>query len=58
VRGRAIQIHDELVYADAAAFFGMNAMWDTTSHAQHYQVLLQMFGAEPLSVSGEYRLSA
>jgi len=37
VRGRAIQIHDELVYADAAAFFGMNAMWDTTSHAQHYQ---------------------
>lgn len=37
VRGRAIQIHDELVYADAAAFFGMNAMWDSTSHAQHYQ---------------------
>ncbi len=37
VRGRAIQIHDELTYADAAAFFGMNAMWDSTSHAQHYQ---------------------
>lgn len=37
VRGRAIQIHDELVYADAAAFFGMNAMWDSTSHAQHYE---------------------
>jgi O-glycosyl hydrolase len=37
VRGRAIHIHDELVFADAAAFFGMNAMWDTTSHAQHYQ---------------------
>lgn len=36
VRGRAIQIHDELEYADAAAFFGMNAMWDSTSHAQHY----------------------
>jgi uncharacterized protein (TIGR03382 family) len=36
VRGRAIQIHDELTYADAAAFFGMNAMWDSTSHAQHY----------------------
>ncbi len=36
VRGRAIQTHDELVYADAAAFFGMNAMWDTTSHAQHF----------------------
>ena len=37
VRGRAIQIHDELVYADAVAFFGMNAMWDSTSHAQHYE---------------------
>lgn len=36
VRGRAIQIHDELEYADAAAFFGMNALWDSTSHAQHY----------------------
>ena len=37
VRGRAIQIHDELTYADAAAFFGMNAMWDSVTHAQHYQ---------------------
>ena len=37
VRGRAIQIHDELVYADAVAFFGMNAFWDSTSHAEHYQ---------------------
>lgn len=36
VRGRAIHIHDELTYADAAAFFGMNAMWDTTSHMQHF----------------------
>lgn len=37
VRGRAIHIHDELVYADAVAFFGMNAFWDSTSHAEHYQ---------------------
>jgi O-glycosyl hydrolase len=36
VRGRAIHIHDELTYADAAAFFGMNAMWDSVSQAQHY----------------------
>jgi O-glycosyl hydrolase len=36
VRGRAIHIHDELVYADASAFFGMNAMWDSVSHAQHF----------------------
>lgn len=36
VLGRAIHVHDELVYADAAAFFGMNAMWDTVSHAQHF----------------------
>ncbi|MFO0751219.1 MAG: hypothetical protein U1F43_36930 [Myxococcota bacterium] len=34
-RGRAIRI-DELVTADAAAFFGMNAMWDTVTHAGHY----------------------
>ncbi|MEO8211543.1 MAG: glycoside hydrolase family 30 beta sandwich domain-containing protein [Myxococcales bacterium] len=36
MRGRAIQIHDEMVYADAAAFFGMNAMWDSVSQTQHY----------------------
>jgi MYXO-CTERM domain-containing protein len=36
VRGRAIHIHDELEYADAAAYFGMNAFWDSTSHAEHY----------------------
>jgi O-glycosyl hydrolase len=36
VRGRAIQIHDELEHADASAFFGMNALWDSTSHAEHY----------------------
>lgn len=36
VLGRAIHVHDELVYADAAAFFGMNAMWDTVSHMQHF----------------------
>lgn len=36
VRGRAIHIHDELVYADASAFFGMNAMWDTVTHAAHF----------------------
>ncbi len=37
VRGRAIQIHDELEYANAAAFFGMNMFWDTVSHAEHFQ---------------------
>lgn len=35
VRGRAIHIHDEFEYADAAAYFGMNAMWDTKSHREH-----------------------
>lgn len=35
LRGRAIHIHDELEYADAAAYFGMNAMWDTKSHREH-----------------------
>lgn len=36
MRGRAIQIHDEMIYADAAAFFGMNAMWDSVTQAQHF----------------------
>jgi O-glycosyl hydrolase len=36
MRGRAIHIHDEMVYADAAAFFGMNAMWDSVTHREHY----------------------
>ena len=35
LRGRAIQIHDELEYADANAYFGMNAMWDTKTHQEH-----------------------
>jgi len=36
LRGRAIHIHDEMVYADAAGFFGMNSLWDTTSQALHF----------------------
>jgi len=36
LRGRAIHIHDEMVYADASAFYGMNAMWDTRTHAEHF----------------------
>lgn len=36
LRGRAIHIHDELSYADAAAYFGMNSMWDTVSHQLHF----------------------
>jgi len=35
-RGRAIHIHDELEFADAAAFMGMNTLWDLTSHIQHF----------------------
>jgi O-glycosyl hydrolase len=36
LRGRAIHIHDEMVYADAAAFYGMNAIWDQKTHASHF----------------------
>ena len=36
LRGRAIQIHDEMVYADVSAFFGMNAMWDSVTNDQHF----------------------
>lgn len=35
-RGRAIHIHDELVYANASAYFGMNNMWDTFSQEIHF----------------------
>lgn len=35
-RGRAIHIHDEMVYADASAYFGMNNMWDTFSQEAHF----------------------
>ncbi len=36
LRGRAVHIHDELVYADAAAYFGMNSIWDQVSQAGHF----------------------
>lgn len=36
LRGRAIHIHDEMVYTDASAFYGMNAMWDKKTHADHF----------------------
>jgi len=36
LRGRAIHIHDEMLYAGAAAFYGMNAMWDRKTHAAHF----------------------
>jgi O-glycosyl hydrolase len=36
LRGRVIHIHDELIYADAAAYFGMLNMWDTYSQQGHF----------------------
>jgi hypothetical protein len=36
LRGRAIHIHDEMVYADASAFYGMNAFGDKKSHEAHF----------------------
>ena len=36
VRARAIQIHDELAYADASAYFGMQAIWDSKTNAEHF----------------------
>lgn len=35
VRGRAIHIHDELTYADAAAYYGMQTLGSTTSERMH-----------------------
>jgi O-glycosyl hydrolase len=36
VRARAIHIHDEIRYAGASAYYGMNAMWDRRSHEEHF----------------------
>ena len=36
-RGRAIHIHDEMLYADASAYYAMNALWDLTSHRDHFK---------------------
>jgi len=36
LRARAIEIHDELSYADASAFFGMHGMWDSQSNSEHF----------------------
>ena len=36
LRGRAIHIHDEFLYAGASAYFGMNNMWDETSQQMHF----------------------
>lgn len=35
-RARAIHIHDELTYANASAYFGMNNMWDMETQREHY----------------------
>jgi O-glycosyl hydrolase len=36
LRARAIEIHDELAYADASAFFAMHAIWDSKSNTEHF----------------------
>ncbi|HET6566593.1 MAG TPA: T9SS type A sorting domain-containing protein [Rhodothermales bacterium] len=36
VLARAIHIHDNFYYAGASAFYGMNAIWDSRSHAEHF----------------------
>lgn len=36
VLARAIHIHDAFEYAGASAFFGMQAIWDSRTHAEHF----------------------
>jgi O-glycosyl hydrolase len=45
-RGRAIHIHDELTYADASAYFGMNNMWDMVSQQNHFGSTAAFFREE------------
>jgi hypothetical protein len=46
LRARAIQIHDELAYTDASAFFGMHSMWDGESDVERV-------GADSSALEGE-----
>jgi O-glycosyl hydrolase len=45
-RARAIQIHDEFLYADAAAYYCMYAMWDDTSQKLHFGQSSDMYKDE------------
>jgi len=36
LRARAIHIHDEMIYGGVSAYFGMNAMWDSKTHREHF----------------------
>lgn len=36
LRGRAIHIHDELLYAEVGAYFGELNLWDLTSQQSHF----------------------
>lgn len=36
VLARAINIHDDFEYAGASAYFGMNTIWDSRSHEEHF----------------------
>jgi O-glycosyl hydrolase len=36
LRARAVHIHDEFVYADASAYFGMTNSWDMQSQVAHF----------------------
>jgi O-glycosyl hydrolase len=44
--GRAIHIHDEMVYADASAYFGMNALWDSQSNREHFPSGTSLYNEE------------
>jgi O-glycosyl hydrolase len=36
VLARAIHIHDNFEFGGASAFFGMNTLWDSQTHAEHF----------------------
>ena len=45
-RGRAIHIHDEIEFADASAYFGMNTIWDLTTHEDHFHTRNRFYESE------------
>lgn len=36
LRARAVHVHDELRYTNASAYYGMQAIWDSRTHAEHF----------------------
>ncbi len=51
LRARAIHIHDEVTYANASAYFGMNNLWDRRTHEAHFKDRNVPFSSQTSSIA-------